>query len=81
MYDSQKIADRIRERAKEQGKTLRELLSECRLSINTISHIGNGGDITTLHFARIADSLECSVDYLIGRTDNPEVNREPPRQD
>ena len=24
---------------------------------------------------RIADYLDCSVDYLVGRTDNPEVNR------
>ena len=25
--------------------------------------------------ARIADYLDCSVDYLLGRTDNPEINR------
>jgi len=24
---------------------------------------------------KIADQLECSVDYLLGRTDKPEVNR------
>lgn len=24
---------------------------------------------------KIADYLDCSVDYLLGRTDNPEVNR------
>ena len=29
----------------------------------------------TLNFAKIADSLDCSVDYLLGRTDNPEINR------
>ena len=76
LYNSQNIADRIRERAKQQGKTLRTLLlSECGLSINTISHIGSGHDITTLHFAKIADALDCSVDYLLGRTDQPEINR------
>ena len=75
MYDSQKIADRIRERAKEQGKTLKFLLSECNLNINTISHISSGRDITTQHFAKIADCLECSMDYLMGRTDNPDINR------
>lgn len=26
---------------------------------------------------KIADYLDCSVDYLLGRTDNPEVNRLP----
>jgi len=75
MYDSHKIAERIRERTKQQGKTLRMLLKECGLSINTISHIDSGRDITTLHFAKIADALDCSVDYLLGRTDNPEINR------
>ena len=29
----------------------------------------------TLNFARIADYLDCSVDYLLGRTDNPDINR------
>lgn len=24
---------------------------------------------------KIADYLDCSVDYLLGRTDNPEVNK------
>lgn len=75
MYDSKKIADRIRERTKEQGKTLRGVLADCGLGISTVSKISNGADITTLNFAKIADNLECSVDYLLGRTDNPEVNR------
>ena len=75
MYDSHEIAERIRDRAKNQGKTLRAMLTECNLGINTVSNIDSGHDITTLHFAKIADSLECSVDYLLGRTDNPEINR------
>ena len=27
------------------------------------------------HLKKIADYLDCSVDYLLGRTDKPEVNR------
>ncbi len=27
-------------------------------------------------FEKIADYLDCSVDYLLGRTDNPEVNKQ-----
>lgn len=75
MYDSEKIAERIKERSKQQGKSLRELLSSCGLGINTVSKIRSGTDILTLNFAKIADYLECSVDYLLGRTDNPEINR------
>ena len=31
--------------------------------------------ITSQNLELIADFLGCSVDYLLGRTDNPEVNR------
>ena len=75
MYDSQDIANRIKLRAKQQGASLGELLSACNLGINTISKISKGTDILTLNFARIADYLDCSVDYLLGRTDKPEVNK------
>ncbi|OUP68063.1 hypothetical protein B5F10_14740 [Anaerotruncus colihominis] len=27
------------------------------------------------HLLTLANYLDCSVDYLLGRTDNPEVNR------
>lgn len=75
MYDSQQIANRIKSRSKQQGKSLGEVLSACGLGINTVSKISKGTDILTLNFAKIADYLDCSVDYLLGRTDNPEVNR------
>lgn len=32
-------------------------------------------EIASANLVRIADYLDCSVDYLLGRTDNPEVNR------
>ena len=75
MYNSQQIAARIKSRAKQQGKKIGEMLSDCQLGINTVSSINRGGDILTLNFAKIADYLDCSVDYLLGRTDNPEINR------
>ena len=75
MYNSQEIADRIKARAAERGESLRAVLSACGLGINTVSKIRGGTDILTLNFAKLADHLDCSVDYLLGRTDNPEVNR------
>ena len=27
------------------------------------------------NLVKIADYLDCSVDYLLGRTDNPEINK------
>lgn len=75
MYNSQEIANRIKEKAKEQGKSMRKVLMDCGLGANTITKISNGGDILTLNFARIADCLDCSVDYLLGRTDTPKIQQ------
>ena len=75
MYNSQEIAQRIKERASHQNITINKLLSACELGKNTVVKLSNGTDILTHNFAKIADYLDCSVDYLLGRTDNPEVNR------
>ena len=75
LFRSQEIANRIKSTAKQQGKSLGEVLSACGLGINTVSKISKGTDILTLNFAKIADYLDCSVDYLLGRTDNPEINK------
>lgn len=75
MYNSQDIANRIKLRAKNQGCSISSVLSACELGKNTVSKINQGTDILTLNFAKIADYLGCSVDYLLGRTDNPEINR------
>lgn len=75
MYDSQEIANRIKTRTKQQGKSISEMLSACGLGKNTVAKISNNTDILTLNFAKIADYLDCSVDYLLGRTDKPEVNK------
>ena len=75
MYDSYEIAKRIKNRAKQQRTSLGEMLSECGLGINTISELSKGKQISYANFAKIADYLDCSLDYLLGRTDVPEVNR------
>ena len=77
MYDSQEIAKRIKSQCKQKGISLGDMLSSCGLGINTISKMSKGTDILTLNFVKIADHLDCSVDYLLGRTDVPEVNRGP----
>ena len=35
--------------------------------------MSNGTDILTQNFQKIAENLDCSVDYLLGRTDIPQV--------
>ena len=45
------------------------------MNINAISEFGKGKQLSCISLARIADYLDCSVDYLLGRTDKPEINK------
>lgn len=74
MYNSVTVAKRIKERAKNRNITLKDMLTACELGSNTISHMLHGRTLGSDSLAKIADYLDCSVDYLLGRTENPDVN-------
>lgn len=74
MYSSTNIAERIKELAKEQKVPMKKLLEDVGLGFNTMSNMKTSVPKAD-NLAKIADYLGCSVDYLLGRTDNPEVNR------
>lgn len=75
MCNAQTLINNIKNRAKQRNVIIRDMLNECGLSINAISQITDKKGISSFSLARIADYLDCSVDYLLGRTDKPEVNR------
>ena len=75
MYENQLIATRIKSTAKLQNKKMKDMLNTLGLGINLISQLANGSNITAVNLAQIADYLDCSVDYLLGRTDKREINR------
>lgn len=75
MYDTHKVADRIRNRVKLQGTSISEMLSILDLGVNALYQFDKGRVMSSFNLARIADYLDCSVDYLLGRTDKPEVNK------
>lgn len=75
MYNPPDIAMRIKSTAKEKGVLLKTMLEEVGLGSNTMSHMRHGKMPAADTLARIADFLGCSVDYLLGRSDNPKVNR------
>ncbi len=74
MIYSQETVQRIRLVAKEKNITIKQLLETCGLGKNTIAKMTSGNDIQTHNFAKIADCLECSVDYLLGRTEEKELS-------
>lgn len=74
MYNTQEIAQRIKIRTKENGYTIGNMLSELNLGVNIISQLAKGQEMSCLNIAKIADYLDCSVDYLLGRTETPEID-------
>lgn len=74
MYDSNQIAERIKGLAKQRNITIKRLLADVGLGFNTMSNMRNSMPKAD-NLARFADYFDCSVDYLLGRTDKLEINR------
>ncbi len=75
MYNPQNVAFRIKTRAREIKVPIRTLCGDCNIGINSISQLAGGRIMSFISLALIADRLDCSVDYLLGRTENPAINR------
>lgn len=71
MYNSQETALRIKNIAKSKRISMELLNSACGLSKNAISQAGKSSDgMKAKNLYVIANYLEVSVDYLLGRTDD-----------
>ena len=77
MYKSHNLASRIKEIAKRKDIKIKQMLIHCGLGSNTMSALYHDKSIAYDSLAKIADYLDCSMDYLAGRTDTPEVNGNP----
>lgn len=75
MYTSHNLATMIKQTAKAKNVIIKQMLVDCELGSNTMSAMYHGKSIAFDSLAKIADYLDCSVDYLLGRTDNPEINK------
>lgn len=70
------LANRIKKMCKAKKTTVKSLLEFCDMNRNTIYDLEKRNVFPACDkIARIADYLDCSVDYLLGRTDKPEVNK------
>lgn len=75
MYSSENLANNIRALSKENKISQKDLLSKCNLGVNTITKLSNGTDILVKNLVKIADELNCSVDYLLGRSNFPDIQK------
>ena len=73
LYNSPDVANRIKSYAKSKKISLKSILEDCKLGSNTFSHMLHGKAIAFDSLAKIADYLGCSVDYLLGRTNMPQI--------
>mgnify|MGYP002542796358 CR=1 FL=1 len=63
-------------RIKELGLTAKKVSVDTGISSGKISDWKSGKNMpNAVKLDILADYLDCSVDYLLGRTDNPEINR------
>ena len=69
------MTERIKLRAKQKGISIKYLLEKCGINKGFIYDIEKQNKIPSVDkIERIADCLDCSVDYLLGRTDVIEIN-------
>lgn len=80
MYKSSDVADRLRYMAKLRGITMKDALKEADVSTNIMTNMRKSMP-NAITLAKLADRLECSVDYLLGRTSEmltPGADQAPP---
>ena len=71
----QLIEERIVSISKEMGLSKNKLLINTNLNKSVFDNMKKGQIPSVDKIHTIADYLGCSVDYLLGRTDNPEINK------
>lgn len=74
MYNSKTVNQRITMLLKEKSFNQKQLLENCNLNVNALNQMSDNKGIGCFALARIADRLETTTDYLLGRSDIPNMN-------
>ena len=75
MNNLQFIIERVQLIVKEKKTNINRACIESGIGKDFIANMKKGQVPSVEKFSDLADYLNVSVDYLIGRTDNPEVNK------
>lgn len=76
LYSSVEIAYRIKKIAEEKNIQLKIMYEKLQLNKNTLTNLYKGSMIKSDSLAKIADYLDCSVDYLLGRSNQISTSQE-----
>ena len=75
-YSPVEAANRIEQLASSTKQSVNTMLEDCGLNKNMLQTMKSRGSMPQAgNLAKIADYLDCSVDYLLGRTDNPHAHK------
>lgn len=69
MYNNETVKERIKSKASEQGRSVRSVLINCELNTSYLAQLSGNKGITAATLYRLADELDCSTDYLLGRSE------------
>lgn len=75
MYNLQINIDRISALAKSKGLSINQMLKNAELSTTVLDNMKRGRLPSVDKIQSIAEYFDCSVDYLLGRTDNPDSHK------
>ena len=72
----QKFSERLKELRLSKGLTMEQLGKEIETTRGTIGNFENGNKKPSLDMLiKIANYFDVSIDYLVGRTDDPELRQ------
>lgn len=75
-FDEHTFATRLKELRTSKGLTMEALAKEIHGTKASIGNFENGNKKPSMDaLIALADFFDVSLDYLVGRTDNPEVNK------
>ena len=76
MYNAQVCLERICIMQKKNGfRYVSTMLRDADIPVSTIDNIKQGKRPSIDRLMELADYFDCSIDYLVGRTDSPDMNR------
>lgn len=74
MYNSNNVAECIKKLSKSKNISVKQLLKDIELAPGTMVNMKTSMPQSD-NLAKIADYLDCSVDYLLGRSDDPQSHK------
>lgn len=75
MYTAQNTINRVQELIRSKNLVQKSVLEKCGINENTLKKMTDNKGISSFYLAKISDELNCSVDYLLGRTENPQSHK------